>query len=846
MKQLFLLSISFLLSFFIVHFSFAEGTCTINPQGWNNNGAGTTCGASFTNGTCGGIAILVVNRGVTSLDPQYSGNPNARLNVRVLGGETLYFGFGGLYRESDGGNGTNVNLQFRIRRASDNAIVFAQTALPTVGQQGYIGINNANGFNNSCAGPIQLTGNATAGNGYWAYQLNVPTSVVEDDYYIEFRKVGDADPSINGNTLYVQFFDFTVARSVGRYTYNGTTVTNTGTGSTTANVRTGRLWSRIWSFTVNSGNNRFEGSLYPYTSTDNVVFEVDFNDMRPINYTITHTRNGIYPPPTPFATARQSVRTSTLNQAARDYVDFPIFVNPPEEREAADPVGIVLFPSEAVGCLESVTASQCSNDEYCINVKSDAAGTADVTLLLSSLGAPYTDFVIQNQFIDNDNDGDGDDEVTCVTWDGRDGNGNAVPEGSMFNIRVDFFTGLTNLPMADVEEHPNGFQINLVRPTQNSCGQPLLPPKLYWDDSQIISTKTNAKSYGEPNVQLVGANPPAHRWRDIGENDGTSETINTWWYIGQQEQTISFTPDNSLFDIAASFDGNVNDNCRTFQNGDFVDIELIFSENKFSFADIAYAPNNILPAATSLTFVSATDDGLIGGTPQKRKYTIRYQINTGGGSVDDLEFDFVAQASNFCSTPATSTRNYTCTLLPITLLNLNAKNVARQSTFVYWSTANELSNKGFYVERSIDGENFQRLGFVEGKGTTNRVSEYEFLDNEYWIGRAYYRLVQLDFNGEETLSKVVTVERSEINTGIVLYPNPNQVGQELQLRGVEKLAVEKIDILSLAGQKIETELNVISTSEGIKMQLPTSLARGTYIVQVITIYGTDNYKLIIE
>lgn len=186
-------------------------------------------------------------------------------------------------------------------------------------------------------------------------------------------------------------------------------------------------------------------------------------------------------------------------------------------------------------------------------------------------------------------------------------------------------------------------------------------------------------------------------------------------------------------------------------------------------------------------------------------------------------------------------------LLPITLLNFAARHYSDNSVLVDWQTVNELDNKGFYVQRSIDGKEFKDLTFVIGNGTTGNLSSYEFIDQEYWSGTAYYRLKQVDSNGKTMLTRTVSVERSFTNLPFTLYPNPNRAGGELHLRGItNKLSIQNLQIISITGQQVLLNPTIKTTFDGIAIDLPQRMAKGIYIVQFVTEFGMQNYKFVIE
>lgn len=85
-----------------------------------------------------------------------------------------------------------------------------------------------------------------------------------------------------------------------------------------------------------------------------------------------------------------------------------------------------------------------------------------------------------------------------------------------------------------------------------------------------------------------------------------------------------------------------------------------------------------------------------------------------------------------------------------------------------WSTASEVNNNGFEIERSSNGTDFEKIGFVKGVGNSSRLNKYSFTDKNNSF--AYYRLKQVDFDGKYEFSKVLTVKSNE--SSVELSPNP--------------------------------------------------------------------------
>ncbi|MDG1433327.1 MAG: lamin tail domain-containing protein [Saprospiraceae bacterium] len=109
--------------------------------------------------------------------------------------------------------------------------------------------------------------------------------------------------------------------------------------------------------------------------------------------------------------------------------------------------------------------------------------------------------------------------------------------------------------------------------------------------------------------------------------------------------------------------------------------------------------------------------------------------------------------------------------LPIELLHFSAVS-KNQTIHLTWSTASEINNAYFDVQRSTDGRDFETIGTVEGIGTASNVQEYSFMDERPVNGFNYYRLHQVDFDGKFENSNIVTAKLSHSNDDIFLTPNP--------------------------------------------------------------------------
>ncbi len=121
----------------------------------------------------------------------------------------------------------------------------------------------------------------------------------------------------------------------------------------------------------------------------------------------------------------------------------------------------------------------------------------------------------------------------------------------------------------------------------------------------------------------------------------------------------------------------------------------------------------------------------------------------------------------------------TGTVLPVELLQFYAKPLPT-STLLTFSTATELNNSHFVIERSADARTFSEIGRVQGAGTTRVPQSYTFTDEKPLSGLNYYRLRQVDFDGAESLSGVVSVVFGKAGS-ITIAPSPATDRVRIQL-----------------------------------------------------------------
>jgi hypothetical protein len=155
-----------------------------------------------------------------------------------------------------------------------------------------------------------------------------------------------------------------------------------------------------------------------------------------------------------------------------------------------------------------------------------------------------------------------------------------------------------------------------------------------------------------------------------------------------------------------------------------------------------------------------------------------------------------------------------------------------------WQTTSEKNNALFNIERSSNGDTFNKIGEVKGNGTTNVAQTYTFMDASPVKGLNYYRLRQVDFDGTETLSKTVSVNfDGKGSSKIKVYPTLVQdvVNVENTEGGKAEIAVRDV-----AGRLILTQNTDGPTNQALNLG---SLSRGLYLLSVRSNDGIETVKI---
>ncbi len=182
--------------------------------------------------------------------------------------------------------------------------------------------------------------------------------------------------------------------------------------------------------------------------------------------------------------------------------------------------------------------------------------------------------------------------------------------------------------------------------------------------------------------------------------------------------------------------------------------------------------------------------------------------------------------------------------LPITLSSFVAERKTNAQVNLTWVTQTETNNEGFDVERSFDGQNFEKVGFVDGLGNSSIGKTYYFIDQN--SEASYYRLKQIDLNRTFSYSDVRFVEGIG-NENLVIFPNPAKETISLKLpKKVNSQEIGKLRIVDMQGKENNIFNGKMGDAETFLKNHISTLANGVYIIEIQTQNGSFKQKFVKE
>lgn len=210
------------------------------------------------------------------------------------------------------------------------------------------------------------------------------------------------------------------------------------------------------------------------------------------------------------------------------------------------------------------------------------------------------------------------------------------------------------------------------------------------------------------------------------------------------------------------------------------------------------------------------------------------------GSLSDADLSQIAAATGYDGESCIGTIDVnqiglitdeyrTVAVLPVSWLSFDARKSGK-NVDLDWMVTNEFNNAGFEVQRSqrnaFSGQYmaWEKIGFVEGRGNSDRTALYNFTDTNPYSGINTYRLKQIDLDGKSSFSTVKTVQFTDLSEILLVFPNPTR--QQLTVRITDNSLPTTIVLFDKIGRQTTVEFSANGTAD------VSQLAAGIYFLEV--------------
>ncbi len=319
----------------------------------------------------------------------------------------------------------------------------------------------------------------------------------------------------------------------------------------------GRVYSNVVNLHISSSQSGFYGKVYALTK-DGYIYRVNNNGNNGVGFTFFVNNRGFTSnnistyKSIDFSSGIATYVQSPLSADTSADITHKIFYSLPSPDMPAIATGIV--PGNSTWLKNTVieptvlnvslvgaetTPGQVSSIKGGY-IRFNAAVQGSYTITIESTSTPET-------FVTRALTGIAAAGNNSIFWDGKDGNGNNLPQGNQpIRIKVQLRGAEVHFPFIDMEINPNGMVLELLNGTDTSNER----YRIYWDDSDITRTSTNNQGKGSmpTNASINGslsgpAGTGGHMWgqqnnnttplssADLGNGFGNEKSIDTWSYI---------------------------------------------------------------------------------------------------------------------------------------------------------------------------------------------------------------------------------------------------------------------------------------------------------------------------
>jgi len=163
-------------------------------------------------------------------------------------------------------------------------------------------------------------------------------------------------------------------------------------------------------------------------------------------------------------------------------------------------------------------------------------------------------------------------------------------------------------------------------------------------------------------------------------------------------------------------------------------------------------------------------------------------------------------------------------VLPVNLISFSANKI-NNTVQLNWQTTSEKNISLYNIERSKDGNIFEKLDELKVSGNISTANNYSYIDQQPVQGTNFYRLKMIDADGRFTYSKVVAIKMDSKNIKLQIFPNPVKNILNMQIDGYTENAF--LQITDITGRKVKEEKISLNGSTSVSIDI-NNLQKGTY------------------
>jgi photosystem II stability/assembly factor-like uncharacterized protein len=231
----------------------------------------------------------------------------------------------------------------------------------------------------------------------------------------------------------------------------------------------------------------------------------------------------------------------------------------------------------------------------------------------------------------------------------------------------------------------------------------------------------------------------------------------------------------------------------------------------------AYTLLGVFWYPVSLAFRTSTEGWAPLGVQQKFLYTTDsgnhwIELDT-PDSTNITRIEFTDSTHGFGIGGNGNIIKYVYPVVPVELTSFIAS-AEKNNILLNWSTATEVNNHGFEIQREKDNSGWSTIGFKEGQGTSSEPEAYSYTDRDLPSGKYLYRLKQVDFDGSYKYSKTVIIETKPLDFSLAQnYPNPFNPVTTIKYQIPQKSLVT-LKVYNVLGKEVSTLVNEVKP-EGV-------------------------------